>query len=198
MKRIWNSALVFVMLIVGGTVSTAETGMKTVVTVLETRYSVRHHGVPGLWLAKPFLFVSGLGSLKMAVFGNFRPPAGDTYVLKESVEQALGPEWSPFVETWSKTDGESTVIFAKTVGDGLRMLIVSSDREDGLTLLQVGVSGRAVRLWLDEPSECVERVSGRRSKDRNDNELRQAASHVSDSSQSSSPAFRPPSKLGER
>ena len=134
----------------------------------------------------------------MAMFGNLRPPAGDTDALKESVEQALGPEWSPFVETWSKTDGEWTVIFTKTGGDGLRMLIVTSDREDGLTLLQVGVSGRAVRLWLGDPSQCVKRVSGRQSKDRGYNEARQAVSDVSDSSQSSSLAFRPPPKLGER
>lgn len=186
MKRIRNSALVFVMLIVAGTASPAETGMKTVVSVLETRYSVRHHGVPGLWLAKPFLFASGLGSLKMAVFVNFRPPAGETYAIKESVEQALGPEWSPFVESWSKRDGEWTVIFSKTVGDGIRLLIVASDRQDGLTLLQVGVSGGAMRLWLDEPTKCAARVSRSGSKGSDDNQPKQTASDVPGSAPSSS------------
>jgi hypothetical protein len=187
MRIIGNSAMLFVMLITAGTAATAETGMKTVVNVLETRYPVRHHGVPGLWLAKPFLFVSGLGSLKMAVFGIFRPPAGDTFWLKQSVEQALGPEWSPLVETWSKRDGEWTVIFAKAVGDGIRILMVSSEHEDGLTLLQVSISGRAVRLWLDEPKQCAQRISGKGSKE---GQTREVASDAVDSSQSASVVSR--------
>ncbi len=165
MKRTRQLASLGIMLIVVCGAAIAESDMKTVVTVLESRYSVHHHGVPGLWLAKPFLWGAGLGSLKMAVFQKFTLPAQDAYPLKLAVEQALGSDWSPFVETWSKTDGEWTTIFAKTVGDGLKFLIVTSDHEDGLTLLQVSVNGRAMRLWLDEPAECAQRVSGKGSKD---------------------------------
>lgn len=170
MRRTWQLAIVAVT--IGITCfASAKTGMKTVVNVLESRYAVHHHGVPGLWLAKPFLFVSGIGSLKMAEFGKLRLSASDVYPLKATVEQALGLDWSPLVETWSKSDGEWSFIFAQTAGAGFRILIVSSDQDDGLSLIQVNVSGRAVRLWLDEPGECAQRVSGRRSKEADTREI---------------------------
>lgn len=165
MKRTRKSVIVGFVMVAACAAASAETGMKTVVNLLEARYPVHHHGIPGLWVAKPFLAISGMGSLKIAAFGKFRPPAADAYVLGHAVERALGPEWSPFVETWSKSDGEWASIFGKAAGDGMKFLIVSSDGDDGLTLLQVNVSGRAARFWLEEPAECAKRVSGRRTKD---------------------------------
>jgi hypothetical protein len=48
--------------------ASAETGINTVVGLVESRYAVRHHGVPALWLARPFLIGFGVGGLKMALF----------------------------------------------------------------------------------------------------------------------------------
>ena len=63
MKR---ATWLLVVLFAGCAVSSAQTGIKTVVKLLETRYAVRHHGVPALWLAKPFMIGSGIGGLKIA------------------------------------------------------------------------------------------------------------------------------------
>ncbi len=151
MKRTWQTAVV--LLLVCGLAS-AETGIKNVVHVIETRYSIHHHGVPALWLVNPLLWAGGMGGLKMVAFGKFHVPGTDAYLLKEDVRHALGAEWSPFVETWSKTDGW-TMIYARTAGGGMKMLIVASDNEDGLTVIQIGLSGRAMRHWIDEPVQCA-------------------------------------------
>ena len=63
MKRVW---LVF-LLTVACSAASAQTGIKTVVKILETHYSVRHHGVPGLWLAKPFMNGAALGAKDCAL-----------------------------------------------------------------------------------------------------------------------------------
>jgi hypothetical protein len=156
MKRIW---LLTIFAVVSCAGAPAETDIKAVVHVLEARYAIHHQGVPGLWLTKPFLFGAGFGGLKIAEFGNFHVPAGDLAPVRQTIEKELGPEWAPLVETWSKSDGEWALIFAKTNGDSLKVLIASSDHDDGLTLVQVSVSGRAVKSWLDEPAKCAKDLS---------------------------------------
>jgi hypothetical protein len=146
-----------IVLFAGCAASSAQTGIKTVVKLLETHYAVRHHGVPGLWLAKPFTMGSGIGGLKIAEFKNFRLPSEDAGTLQLQVGSALGPEWFPFIETWSRHDHEWSVIYAKETGDKMQLLVVSSEEGDGLTVLQVNVSGKARRDWFHEPIDCAKR-----------------------------------------
>jgi hypothetical protein len=154
MKRpVW---LIFVLTFACAAAS-AQTGIKTVVKLLETRYSIHHHGVPALWLAKPFMLGSGVGGLKIAEFQNFRMPSEDAGTLQQQVGAALGPEWFPFVETWSKRDREWSVIYAKETGDKMQLLIVTSEENDGLTVLQMNVSGKAREEWFNEPVSCAKR-----------------------------------------
>lgn len=147
MKR----ALALALIICSATLAFAGTGIGTVTTLLEHRYGVRHHGVHALWLAKPFMFGSGVGGLKIAEFERFTVPSEDVGPLMDEVGRKLGPEWRPFVQTWSKRDHEWTVIYAAIAGSKLRMLIVSSDPGDGMTLVQVDVSGKARDEWFGEP-----------------------------------------------
>jgi hypothetical protein len=144
-------------LAVACTAASAQTGIKTVVKLLETRYSVHHHGVPALWLAKPFMLGSGVGGLKIAEFENFRVASDDAGKLQLEVNAALGPEWFPFVETWSKRDREWSVIYAKEAGEKMQLLIVTSEENDGLTVLQMNVSGKARQDWFHEPVDCAKR-----------------------------------------
>ncbi|MDT8068899.1 MAG: hypothetical protein ROO76_12115 [Terriglobia bacterium] len=146
--------------IVMGVASTAmaQTGIKAVVSVLERRYSVRHHGVPGLWLAKPFMFGSGVSGLKMAEFDDFRIPSRDVNALQAEVGRALGSEWSPFVETWSNSHHEWSTIYARQEGSHLELLIVDSDEDGCMTVLQMKVSGKARAEWISQPAESAGRA----------------------------------------
>ena len=142
------------------TTAAAGTGIGTVVKILEHRYAVHHHGVPGLWLAKPFLIGSGVGGLKIAQFENFNVPAADMGRLMDDVGSSLGADWQPFVQVWSKKEGEWTAIYANTSGQKLRLLIVSSEQHDGVTLMQVDVSGKARDKWFDEPVQSARKEAG--------------------------------------
>jgi len=134
--------------------ASAETGINTVVRLLEVRYSVRQHGIPGLWLAKPFMIGSGVSGMKVAEFPKFRVLARDTYSLRQQVEKCLGPEWHPFMEEWSKADGEWSLLLTKAKDQRISMLIVTSEHEDGVTVIQLNLSGRALREWVDEPESA--------------------------------------------
>ena len=85
MSRAWLLCLLLV-----SSAATAETGIATAVRLVESRYAVRHHGVPGLWLAKPFMIGSGVSGLKVAEFDNFHIPAEDSYTLKQQLSKIAG------------------------------------------------------------------------------------------------------------
>lgn len=153
MKR----ALVLLFVLTFACAAWAETGIKTVVKLLETRYPLHHHGVPALWLAKPFMFGSGIGGLKIAQFDTFRMRPEDAGTLQQQVGSALGPEWFPFIETWSRSEQEWSVIYARESGEKMQLLIVSSEEKDGLTVLQMNVSGKARDEWFKEPVRCAKR-----------------------------------------
>jgi hypothetical protein len=153
-------AVAVALLVAVTTTTAAGTGIGTVVKILEHRYAVHHHGVPGLWLAKPFLIGSGVGGLKVAEFKNFNVPAADMGGLMDELGNSLGAEWQPFVQVWSKKDGEWTTIYAKTAGAKLRLLIVNSERRDGVTLMQVDVNGKAREKWFDEPVQSARKEAG--------------------------------------
>ncbi|HEU5334732.1 MAG TPA: hypothetical protein VFU27_02150 [Terriglobales bacterium] len=156
MKRAWR---VLLMVALACSAAGAQTSMKTVVKLVETQYSVRHHGVPLLWLAKPFLLGSGVGGLKMAEFTNLQVPPGQVQTLKQQIGEALGAQWSPFVESWSKDGGWST-IYARAQGRSMRMLMV--EEEGGsLSVLQMNLKKAGARGWFDEPAERAREVGGR-------------------------------------
>ena len=131
--------------------TSAQTGIKTVVHLIESRYSVRHHGIPALWLAKPFLTGSGAGEVKIEEFSSLHISAGDSEWLREHIPQSLGPEWHPFVEEWSKSQGEWSFIYTKSNGQHVSMLILTSDQEDGLTAVEMRISDTNMAEWLDDP-----------------------------------------------
>jgi hypothetical protein len=159
MKRagVWVVAgtVVMVVAMVFATAAAAnEPGFNTVVKVLETRYGRHHHGIHGLWLAKPFLIGSGVSGLKMAEFRELQVRGYESESLKEELGRTLGTEWAPFIETWER-QGEWSVIYAKASGRGMTMLIVTAEPGDTVTLLQVNVSGKAGDKWVNKPVQAA-------------------------------------------
>lgn len=149
MKR---AVAVCALVIASAGMASAGTGIATVVKLLEHRYGIHHHGVPALWLAKPFMFGSGVGGLKIAEFESFTIPSEDMGSLAADVDRALGPEWRPFVQVFSKSDREWTKVYAAvTDSEKMRMLVVTSEEDDGVTVVQMELSGDARRAWFDEP-----------------------------------------------
>ena len=152
MNRAWCLPLIVA---IASTVAIAKTSMRAVIDLVETRYAVRHHGIPGLWLAKPVLIGSGIGGLKIAEFTNFHVLPQDRASLKQELGRALGSEWHSFVEARKKGNGEWSVIYTKANDKGISMLIVESDVEGDFTVVQMNLSGNALHHWLDEPLESA-------------------------------------------
>jgi hypothetical protein len=151
--RVLAIVLAFVM-----TAEAGETGIKNVVQMFETHYATRHHAIHWLWLARPFLLGSGVSGLKMAEFHDLQGRAPQSENLSDEVGRTLGPDWSLFVESWER-GGEWSLIYARTSGRGMKMLMVSADQGDEVTLVQLTVSRKALDGRVDEPVETANRTN---------------------------------------
>lgn len=70
--------------------------------------------------------------------------------LEQSMHGVLGPEWHPFVRVDSRSEHESTIIYAKAVNGQMRLMIVTAESRE-LTVVQVDVPKNLQGSWFDEP-----------------------------------------------
>ena len=154
-----KSLRVFAVILSISTVSlAADREFRGVVRAIESSYGVHHMHIPLLGFALWFVRPEGVSGLKLAVFENFDGPSAVDDVNR-IVENSLGPDWHPFVRVRSKHDGETTLIYASPEGGKLRMMIVSVESSEA-TVVELKLSDRAIKHWIDEPEESAKDQSG--------------------------------------
>jgi hypothetical protein len=87
--------------------------------------------------------------VKLTVFEDATLSERSPEELERSVLNALGPEWNPFVKSTCNHGAEQNWIFLRQDGKKLRMFIATSEHND-LSLVEVNVSERQMRRWIDD------------------------------------------------
>jgi hypothetical protein len=128
-----------------------------VVHAIERNYGVHHMHIPLLGFALFFVRPEGVSGLKLAVFENFHAPTAVDDVNR-ILENSLGPGWYPFVRVRSKGDGKTTLIYANPSGK-LRLMIVNVESSEA-TVVELKLSERAIKQWIDEPKQKAEDQAG--------------------------------------
>jgi hypothetical protein len=109
-------------------------------------------------------------TVKIATFERFHPKRevfGPD--VQRMITQHFGPEWSPFVRTWSR-DGEATFIYANAASPQAELLIVSLNPGDA-SVVQVKVDPNKIDEWLDEPKHMAGDVMGRHDEEKGGQEV---------------------------
>ncbi len=105
------------------------------------------------FLAKPVLWGSGAGELKIAAFENdSRPLKPSVRELDKIMVSSLDPKWHPFVRVDSRKDGEAVVIYSIVKDQHMTMMIGSVER-DGISLVQIRISPKAFEDWRTSPGD---------------------------------------------
>jgi hypothetical protein len=136
----------------------ADHEFRGVVHAIESSYGVHHMHIPLLGVAMFFARPEGVSGLKLAIFENFNART-DPDDVKRIVERSLGADWYPFVRVRSKADAETTLIYTNPSGGKLRMMIVNVESSEA-TVVEMNLSERALKQWIDEPKEKAEGESG--------------------------------------
>jgi len=136
-----------------------------VVHAIEDHYGVRHMRIPFLSFAMSFAArPAGVSGIRLAVFEDFHPSpasmhAGASEDLQNVVEHSLGPDWHLFVRTRTQDDSDDTLIYVNLGEARLQMMIVTIEPDEA-TVVEMNLSDRALKKWLDEPKESAEDNSG--------------------------------------
>jgi hypothetical protein len=139
---------------------------KGVVSAIESHYGVHRTHIPFLSFAMLFARPAGVSGFKLAVFEDLHSSDvasmnGDLKNddLQHVVEHSLSSDWHLFVRTRSRDDGDNTLIYVN-LGDGkLQMMIVAIEPNEA-TVVEMNLSERALRRWIDEPKESAKDQSG--------------------------------------
>jgi hypothetical protein len=126
-----------------------------VVTAIEHQYGVRHTHIPFLGFAMFFARPEGVSGFKLAIFENLHSSSTRGDDLRPIVESSLGEGWHLFVSTHSREDGENTLIYTNLSDGNLQMLIVSIEPDEA-TVVEMKLSERAMKKWMDEPKASAE------------------------------------------
>jgi len=92
--------------------------------------------------------------VKLAVFEDAGLSDRSAEDLLRTVLKALGPEWSPFIKTTCNHGAEQNWIFLREDGKKLQMFIASAERNE-LSLIEVKVSERQMRRWINDTDEMA-------------------------------------------
>lgn len=113
--------------------ATAESQFNRVANALEQRLNVQRERIPGSWLVNGFLSLArpaGVKHLEIAVFPDIRAADSErALTFHETVVEALGTGWHPWLRSRSSRDGEWTVIYVKQAGRDCEMVFATV--EDG-------------------------------------------------------------------
>lgn len=154
----------------------ADSEFHAVVNAIESEYGVRHTHIPMLGFALFFVRPEGVSGMKLAVFEDFHSHTSAANVNRV-VEQSLGPGWYPFVRVRSNNDdgdGETTLIYASPSGGKLRLMIVNVESEEA-TVVELKLSDRAIKHWLDDPEDKARDQARDQAKDQSGHQQEAAA-----------------------
>jgi hypothetical protein len=133
-----------------------------VVNAIESHYGVHRTHIPLLGFALFFVRAEGVSGVKLAIFENFHPSVPVCDEVRDVVERSLGPDWRLFVRVQSHADGENTLIYTNFSSNKMQMLVVSLEPDEA-TVVQMNLSDRAIKQWIDDPSEKAKNESGHHS-----------------------------------
>lgn len=141
-------------LCVSGVALAGDHEFRGVVNAIEDHYGVHHMHIPLLGVAMFFARPEGVSGMKLAIFEDFHGRS-DTAEVSRLVEHSLGEGWFPFVRVHSRSDKETTLIYACPEGGNFRMLIVNLEPDEA-TVIEFRLSDRAIKRWMKEPGEQAE------------------------------------------
>ncbi|MFZ0298849.1 MAG: hypothetical protein WAM13_10925 [Candidatus Sulfotelmatobacter sp.] len=138
-----------------------------VVHAIENHYGVRHMRIPFLGFALSFAArPAGVSGIRLAVFEDFHPSSARMHTsasmsedLQRVVEHSLGSDWRLFVRTRTQDDSDDALIYVDLGEAKLQMMTVTIEPDEA-TVVEMNLSDRALRKWLDQPKESAEDNSG--------------------------------------
>lgn len=148
------------------TASANRDGFSEVVKAIERFYRVKHQNVPllaraGVKATRTAAKIKGgewkqfaeAGSVRVAFFEDQSfDSRGQIASFKASIQNALGGEWSPLVQTLAPRTEQQTHVFIRESADKIQVLVIEIERSDA-TVVQATLRPEVFARLLRDPNE---------------------------------------------
>jgi hypothetical protein len=147
-------------------------GFNDVVKAIEQFYHVKHQNIPvlaraGVNAMRTVAKIKGgelgriaeVGTIRVVFFEDQHfDSRGQIASFKTSVQNALGDEWSPLVQTLAPRDEEQTHVFIRENAQKFHVLVIEIERNEA-TVVQATLKPEALAQLLKDPNEMGKAIT---------------------------------------
>jgi hypothetical protein len=139
-------------------IQAADRDFNDIVRVISDQFHTRPEHIPMFGLVNAFTFVArpaGTRHIDLAIFDDLGARDRDGRSTMDSIRNAIGGSWKPFVEVRSSRPEQGNVlVYLRQQGHDWKMLIASIEPDDA-TVVQLQLDADALARWLQVPEYCA-------------------------------------------
>lgn len=137
----------------------ADREFRDVVRVISDEFHTRPVSMPWFGLVNVVtaaVHPAGAKHIDLAVFEQLASRDREGRDLQESILNAVGRAWKPFVQVHSRHHGqeETVLVYMRQQGADWKLLITSVERDEA-TVVQLELNADALAHWIAEPEHCA-------------------------------------------
>jgi hypothetical protein len=139
-------------ILTGAGVRAADREFSDVVQAIGDESHTRPTRIPLFGMVNAFAAMAHPGGAKhidLAVFENVRSFSHD---LPETIRQAVGAAWMPFLQVRSAPDRETVFAYVRQMGQEWKLLVIAIERTEA-TVLQLSLDADGLAKWTNDPGE---------------------------------------------
>lgn len=159
-----KSALIAVCLLTAATAQAADREFTEVVRVISDEFHTRPTSIPLFGLVNVFIAAvrpAGTRHIDLAVFEHLGNRDREGRNLSESMLNAVGRSWKPFVQVRSRRNGheETVLVYMRQQGSEWKLLVTAVERDEA-TVVQLLLNADALARWMASPERCARHWNG--------------------------------------
>ena len=135
-----------------------------VVRVISDEFHTRPMSIPMFGLVNIVTAVvhpAGTRHIDLAVFEHLNSHDREGRNLSESILNAVGRSWKPFVQVHSRRNGhqETVFVYMRQQGNEWKLLVTAIERDEA-TVVQLLLNPDALARWMASPERCARHWNG--------------------------------------
>jgi hypothetical protein len=135
-----------------------------VVRVISDEFHTRPTSIPMFGLVNlvtAAVHPAGTRHIDLAVFEHLSAHDREGRNLSESILNAVGRSWKPFVQVRSRRDGheETVLVYMRQEGKEWKLLVTAVERDEA-TVVQLLLNADALARWMASPEHCARHWNG--------------------------------------
>jgi hypothetical protein len=135
-----------------------------VVRVISDEFHSRPTSIPFFGLVNVFTAAvrpAGTRHIDLAVFEHLGNHDREGRNLTESILNAVGRSWKPFVQVRSRRNGheETVLVYMRQQGNEWKLLVTAVEHDEA-TVVQLLLNADALARWMASPERCARHWNG--------------------------------------